>query len=207
MNPLELIRLHMELECITQDEIGDLIPIPCDNPDAVHRLYVAWHAGGYSRFFCHDLLPDLRSALAKLSDEVLFHERAHVQSIFVKFGAPCHDMHIGRSYIYPEMFEAVTFPDVTCLPENDLCVMMMDGTAVSACSSIRQNTRCAEAWVFTEEACRRQGFGKRVVQSWAQRVRQQGRIPFYSHRMDNPASQRLAESIGFEWYIDDVGYE
>lgn len=207
MNPLELIRLHMELECISLNQAGDLIPFPCDNPDDIHQLYIARHDGGYSRFFRHDLPPDLRAALAKLSDEMLFHECTHVQSIFAESGAPCHDMNVGRSYIYPEIFEAVTFPDVTCLPENDLCAILMDSVAVSACSSIRHNEYSAEAWVFTEEACRRQGFGKRVVQAWAQRVRQQGRIPFYSHRMDNPASQRLAESIDFEWYVDDVGYE
>ncbi|HLV36984.1 MAG TPA: GNAT family N-acetyltransferase [Spirillospora sp.] len=69
------------------------------------------------------------------------------------------------------------------------------------------NAHSAEAWVFTDEIHRRRGFAKRVVRAWAQRIREQGRIPFYSHRIDNPVSQHLAESLGFVWYIDDAGYE
>jgi RimJ/RimL family protein N-acetyltransferase len=116
-------------------------------------------------------------------------------------------MHVGKSYTYPEKYTRLRDREIEMLSENDLCRLRVDGEFASACSSSRRNQHAAEAYVYTDERFRRQGYGRRVVRAWAQRVRRSGRVPFYSHLIDNTASQRLALSLGFEWYIDDVGYE
>ena len=207
MNALEMLRLHMELECITVDAAGDLTRLPCPDPDDIHRLYIAQHADGYSRYFRDDVPDELRARLRELSVETLFTDHEQVKAIFADFGAPCSGMHVGKSYVYPEDFEPVTDTQIT-ESDRDLCRLLLDGEpAVAGCGSIRFNQHSAEAYVFTNENFRQRGYGKRVTRAWAQRVRQSGRIPFYSHLMNNIASQRLAESLGFVWYIDDVGYE
>jgi GNAT superfamily N-acetyltransferase len=201
------LRLHMALECITLDAAGDLVRLPCSNPDTIHRLYLARHAGGHEVFFRHDLPGDLRADLSTLPVDSLFHDHEWVKAIFAASGAPCPGMHVGRSYVYPDTFEPVDLPDVTYLPENDTCTLTINETLVSMCVSIRHNDRAAEAYVHTHEDYRQRGYGSRVVLAWAQRVRRSGRVPFYSHLIANHASQRLAEALGFVWYVDDVGYE
>ena len=207
MNALELLRLHMELECITVNAAGDMTALPCPDPDDIHRLYIARHAAGYSLYFRDDVPDALRTLLNQLPVETLFSDHTRIKAIFADFGAPCPGMHVGRSYVYPTQFTRIRDRAIELLPENDLCRLAINGNFASACSSSRRNPHAAEAYVYTDERYRRQGYGKRVVRAWAQRVRRSGRVPFYSHLIDNTASQRVAESLGFEWYIDDVGYE
>ncbi len=207
MNVFEMLRLHMELECIRVNAAGDLARFPCPDPDDIHRLYIVRHAAGYNRYFRDDVPVDLRARLQQMPVESLFSDHAHVQQVFADYGVPCLGMHVGKSYVFPEDFELVADAAIDLWPENDLCQIVIDNAVVAACSSVRRNQHAAEAYVFTDERYQRQGFGKRVTQAWAQRVRASGRVPFYSHVIDNLASQRLAESLEFEWYIDDVGYE
>ena len=207
MPSLELLRLHMALECISTDDSGDLIPVPCPNPDGIHRLYIAYTGHGYARFFRSDVPTDLRRALSELSTETLFHDHEMVKTRFASFGSPCPGIHVGKSYVYPDDFDPISLPDVILLPDDDRCAIEVDGELVSACSSSHANAQSAEAWVYTDEAHRQQGYGKRVVQAWAQRVRRSGRVPFYSHIATNIASQHLAESTGWHSYLEDVGYE
>ena len=207
MDSLELLRLHMALECIAINADGDLVLIPCPNPDDIHRLYIARHADGYDLFFRHDVPQGLRSALQQIPVDTLFHEHDQVKAVFERVGAACTGMHSGRSYVYPANIDLVIDSAVQLLPEDDLCRLVDNGEVVATCRSIRHDDSAAEAYVFTAEGYRQQGYGRRVVQAWAQRVRENGRVPFYSHVVDNMPSQRLAESLGFVWYIDDVGYE
>ena len=66
MDALELIRRHLELECIGFNPEGSLVWLPCPNPDTVPRLYVARHVGGYALYFRHDLPRGVRRELAAL---------------------------------------------------------------------------------------------------------------------------------------------
>ena len=107
MKALEMLRMHMELECITVNAAGDLARLPCPDPDDIHRLYIARHADGYSRFFRDDVLDELRVRLNQLSVETLFTDHEQVKAIFAQFVAPCNGMHVGKSYVYPEVFEPI----------------------------------------------------------------------------------------------------
>jgi RimJ/RimL family protein N-acetyltransferase len=206
MNPQMLIRLHMELECIAVNNDGDLIPIPCENPDHISRLYIARHSDGYSLFFRYDVPESTRAQLRQFSVETLFHDNETVKAILAR-EAPCEDIFAGKSYSYPRP-EAVPHPDpeMIYLPDGNLCGIVVNGELVSMCSSSRENAKAGEAWVRTEHDFRGKGYAKRVTLAWALRLWEQGKIPFYSHRIDNLASEVVAKAVGFEWYIDDVGY-
>jgi GNAT superfamily N-acetyltransferase len=203
----DLIRIHLALECITVNEAGDLTRLsPCDNPDDIARLYVARHGDGYTVFFRHDVPAETRARLLTLSPQQLHTCHDEVRSI-LSADAPCPEdaLFVGKSYVYPEIDSPTTFPDVLYHDFNE-CVIEIEGKVVSACSSSREDAVCGEAWVRTEPEYQRRGFARRVTLAWAHRLRAQGKIPFYSHKITNLASQRVAEALGFRWYIDDIAY-
>jgi RimJ/RimL family protein N-acetyltransferase len=206
-NALEWLRLHMALECIEVDAQGDLIRLPCEDPDDIHRLYIARHGDRYHVYFRHDVPEEVRTALRSLSDEELFLEHDRVKSIFTQYSAPVEGMHIGRSYVHPTLPVVPDQPEITYFADQDRCALLHDEVMVAQCMSIRADAQSAEAYVETHPDFRRQGYGKIVTTAWAHRVVTSGRLPFYSHRITNTASQKLAESLGFVWFIDDVGYE
>ena len=71
-----------------------------------------------------------------------------------------------------------------------------DDNIVSACVSTRENEKCGEAWVYTDPAYRNQGFAQKAVNAWAGSLMDMGKIPFYSHKLENTASANLARKQG-----------
>ncbi len=88
MDALELIRRHLELECIGFNPEGSLVPLPCPNPDTVPRLYVARHAGGYAVYFRHDLPREVRRELTALPPERLFDDERLVARLVRRLYRP-----------------------------------------------------------------------------------------------------------------------
>ena len=70
-----------------------------------------------------------------------------------------------------------------------------DGKILTACVSSRENEKVAESWVFTAPEHRGQGLALQVVTAWASRVLREGKIPFYSHVVENVASSKVAEKL------------
>jgi predicted GNAT family acetyltransferase len=70
-----------------------------------------------------------------------------------------------------------------------------DGMLVSACVSSRQNSKSAEAWVFTHPGYRRKGFAQQVVTAWAGSLLKEGLVPFYSYEVENTNSALLAKRL------------
>jgi hypothetical protein len=71
-----------------------------------------------------------------------------------------------------------------------------DGKIVSACVSTREDTGCGEAWVCTDPQYRHRGLARQVVSAWAREMLAAGKVPFYSHKIDNTASAGLAGRLG-----------
>lgn len=63
MNPLDLIHVQMELECIGTDASNVLFRIPGDDPDDIARFYAAHHAAGYVAFVRYDVEPRIAESL------------------------------------------------------------------------------------------------------------------------------------------------
>jgi predicted GNAT family acetyltransferase len=79
-----------------------------------------------------------------------------------------------------------------------------DGRILSACVSVREDHNCAEAWVYTDPAYRRQGLAKKVVITWAHRLKSIGKVPFYSHKIENAVSASLARALQLQPIFEEI---
>jgi GNAT superfamily N-acetyltransferase len=204
MNISTLIELQLELECIRVNQRGYLEQFPCSSPDKLAWLYVMFDGEAYHRYLHHALPPDSRQLLKMMTGYNLFADHDRVQALLLEY-VTIDGLFSGKTYIFPEAITPSPDPDIVYRQEGHLCGVMIDNVIVSSCSSVRENDHAAEAWVQTDEAHRRKGYGKRVVRAWAQRIRALNKIPFYSHALDNHASQHLA--AGMQWIFDVVAYE
>ena len=222
MNALDYTCLQLELECIGIDALGQLYRIPCANPDTLHRVYVVRCTEETHHFFRQNLPLPLRTKLQHLPFEDYQEHPERVKSILEE-DAPCEEYFVGKSYIFSVSLPSSIFPDVVHLsslnpemvkqynPHLDLTQkeaygIVVDGKIVSCCESIRENERSSEAWVVTREAYRRRGYARQVAAAWGSALLQQGKVPFYSHVIENLASQALAESLGLVQFNIGAGY-
>ena len=222
MNALSLIHLHLALECKGIDAEHQLYRIPCANPDTVHRVYAVRCEAGELLFFRRDTPQIIRERLASLPFEDFFARPDAVQQVMAAH-SPCMEMHIGRSYIFPDALDAGQYPDAVRLSRVDPMLVhqydpsldlhqkevfgiIADGRVVSTCESARENDTAGEAWVRTLEPYRRKGYARQVTYAWGHFLQQQGKTPFYSHVRDNHASRALAVRLGLAQYIEDAGY-
>ena len=103
MDISDLITLHLRLECKEINARGDLVPIPCPNPDPVPRFYIAQHTddAAFSRFARHDVAEELREMLMALPPEEALHEHDRVKRILEPYGAG-EELYYGKSYVCPK---------------------------------------------------------------------------------------------------------
>jgi GNAT superfamily N-acetyltransferase len=121
-----------------------------------------------------------------------------------------------KTYVFPSI--PVNHSDVHCLLNDDTRVkafgfdgfaervyaIELEGKVVSACVSARENGRCGEAWVYTAPDHRHQGLAQKVVSTWAGSLKRAGKIPFYSHKIDNLASANLAGKLGLQSVFEEI---
>lgn len=93
------------------------------------------------------------------------------------------------------------------VPGKPVFAIIVEGRRISSCTSSLENEIGAEAWVTTAPAFQRKGYGRQVAAAWAHDLQQQGKIPFYSHRWDNLASESLARSLKLIQFMEDVAYK
>jgi predicted GNAT family acetyltransferase len=58
--------------------------------------------------------------------------------------------------------------------------------------------------VVPDEEYRHQGFAQRVVSAWAMRLISVGKVPFYSHKIQNIASTNLAKRLGLQPVFEEI---
>lgn len=121
-----------------------------------------------------------------------------------------------RTYLFPAISDSDK--DVHSLSRQDgrvktfgfdqfseqVYVIEQQGSIASACVSARENERCGEAWVFTAPEFRHQGYAQKVVRAWAGSLMEAGKVPFYSHRIDNLASANLAGKLGLHPVFEEI---
>jgi GNAT superfamily N-acetyltransferase len=88
--------------------------------------------------------------------------------------------------------------------EYPMVVSVVDGAAVSVCSTVRRTPAAVQAGVETAPEFRGRGFGSVAVAAWADAVRQSGVIPLYSTSWQNVASQSLARKLGLTQFGADL---
>jgi len=74
---------------------------------------------------------------------------------------------------------------------------IVDYHAVSVCNSARQSDLGAECYIATTEAHRNLGYAKNVTKHWAKAIYNSGKLPFLNTTVDNNATIKLANTLGF----------
>src|SRR5688500_258274 len=121
-----------------------------------------------------------------------------------------------KTYLFPP--QTATNSEVICLSNPDPKVQAFgfdgfaehvytierDGRVISACVSVREDQNCGDAWVYTDPEYRRQGLAKKVVSTWAHSLMSVGKVPFYSHKIENNASASLAEALQLQSVFEEI---
>jgi RimJ/RimL family protein N-acetyltransferase len=224
MNAQALFDLQLELECKRIEGRDTIVRVPCGHPDEISRCLITYIDGAYGVYYRYDLPATTRARLAAVPAERLFVDRERVGEILAA-DAPCKSIWVGKTYRFPEILvpelrtHAVRLNDRrhadvlaryeggTVIGERVVYGVIADGQVVAACEASRENDQAAEAWVRTVPAYRRRGYAREVTAAWAYAIQQQGKIPFYSHAVDNDASAAVARSLGLICFLSAVGYE
>lgn len=189
-----------------------------DNP--APRFFLARSLAGNIWRIRYDLPDDLGAELERLaaSEPVVsdLGERPYHFAKYIKLleaHMPISGTYAGPAYYLPK-FESPTRA-VLVTPENrglaqahfgwiftnlealsPVAVVVEDGAAVTACSSVRLTPQAAEAGLYTQETYRGRGYAADAVRTWAEAIRATGRLPLYSTEWKNMASRAVAAKLG-----------
>jgi RimJ/RimL family protein N-acetyltransferase len=121
-----------------------------------------------------------------------------------------------KTYVFPS--QPVQDEEVTRLSRQDSRVTALgfggfsenvfaverDSALVSACVSTRENAECGEAWVYTAPEFRHRGLAQKAVNAWARSLMAAGKVPFYSHKIENEASANLARKLALQPVFEEI---
>jgi hypothetical protein len=217
MKPLEYLLLQLELEGIKRVS-SDLIS-RTQNVDDFPFVLVARTFDG-ENLVCFDELisGEIRQKLSK-DDLQAFKTESAVEA-FKESGIHTKAS-LFKTYIFPDGFRLANMEAVKCFSQDDpkirnfgfhgladkVFAIESDGVIVSACVSSRQNSSCAEAWVFTHPENRRKGFAQQTVTAWAANMLRENLIPFYSHNAENANSALLAKRLNLIEVFEELVIE
>lgn len=215
MEPIKCLHLQLQLE--GKESFGGLIRQVEVVPDEdVPLLLIAQlFTGELIVYFDEAMSLRLQKELAAGLNNIEF---LNIDPVFHILENHCIPYEVGhyKTYVFPSL--PVEDASVSCFSNDDPRVEAFgfDGFAkqvygveradklVSACVSTRENERCGEAWVFTASEYRRQGLAQKVVCAWARSLISAGKVPFYSHKIDNVASANLARSLKLQPVFEEI---
>jgi RimJ/RimL family protein N-acetyltransferase len=209
MNPHSALHMQMQLEGLTVGADGLLTLLPGAVEDCPLALIAQLMTGETVLYMGHDLPQTMRAAVEEWHKAAASAERSTLLNILVPQGLAVTQGH-SKTYYVPAAALPARTPAVACYARDDARIeafgfssfadrvyaVSVDGQVVSACVSVRENDHCAEAWVATTPAYQQRGHARLVVCAWARAIVEQGKVPFYSHRIGNTASAALAQRIG-----------
>ncbi len=164
-------------------------------------------------YYAEAIPPDLQRKLAAV--EIEFPEIGRLLDVLKSHPIQFELGHY-KTYVFPS--KPVMEVDVLCLPKQDARVKAFgfdglaaqiyaierNGVLASACVSTRENEMCGEAWVYTAPEYRKQGLAQKAVNAWAAGLLNAGKIPFYSHKIENSASANLAKKLGLLPVFEEI---
>jgi len=216
MNPLTYLLLQMGLEgkgLVGEHTIRQVKVVPDEELPLVLLAQLADQklVAYYSELLSSDLQAQISSRVSSIEfpaiDPILDVLKSHnIRS----------DIGHYKTYLFPP--QTATNPEVTCLSKHDpkiqtfgfdgfaeqVYAIERDSLIVSACVSVREDKNCGEAWVYTDPAYRRQGLAKKVASAWAHSLISMGKVPFYSHKIDNAASASLARALRLQPVFEEI---
>jgi len=220
-----LLLIQLALARIGLDAEERLIRLPGPHPDGIPRLYSGHLDEGAVIYYRHDLPRPIRDQLAALPPQQAREDHAAVCAILGQH-APCEGIWDGASYVVSRPIADAEHPNVQRLdPHNaveralllrfdpdvvaygwPVYAVVVAGRVGAACVSSREDASAGEAWVQTLPELQGRGYARQATAAWAHALQRAGKIAFYSHSADNPASAGVAHSLGLHLYLRDVGY-
>lgn len=217
MKPLEYLHLQLRLEgkdVINGNRLRQVEFVP---DEEMPLMVIAQLADGQIvTYFDESLPPELRVGLKRRCEKIVF-PNVDLLLDFLNHQNIRVDAGHYKTYVFSTPMADVV-ADVKCLSQRDPRVQAFgfgdfavqvyaierDEKIVSACVSARENQFGGEAWVYTDENYRRQGFAGHVVTVWAKEMARVGKIPFYSHKIHNTASAHLAMHLGLQSVFEEI---
>jgi hypothetical protein len=214
MNPIQYLYLQMRLEgkeVVDEHFIRQVEVVPDEELPLI--LLAQLSSGTLLTYVDEALAPDLQKELAHHQPE--FTDIGPLLDILQRNNRQFEVGHY-KTYIFPSI--RTKDADIRCFSKGHPKVKAFgfDGFAeavyavecndriVSACVSTRENERCGEAWVYTDPAHRHQGWAQKVVNGWAGSLMATGKVPFYSHKIDNLPSANLARKLGVQPVFEEI---
>ena len=218
MNPLDYLRLQLRLE--GKEIVGDNLLRQVEVvPDEEMPLFLIAQLADENlvAYFDEESPTELREALqaqvSNFSCPYIDTLSSFLQSRNISFEVGQY-----RTYIFPEQYatfkeEAVYrfskhHPKVQDFGFDGFAeavyAIERDNKIVSACVSTRENDFCGEAWVYTDPEYRNQGLAQKVVGAWAMSLISAGKVPFYSHKIQNTASANLAKRLSLRPVFEEI---
>lgn len=206
MNPIDYLHLQLRLEgkiVIGGNLLRQVEEVPGEE---MPLLLIAQFADGKNVAYVDEALdPDLQDELVRRAQCLQFPQIGPLLEFLTIENIPSEAGHY-KTYLIPA---PLSDEEVICLSREDpqvrafgfggfaeeVFVIERDGNLASACVSARENASCGEAWVFTDPGYRRQGLAQKAVSGWAKKLISTGKVPFYSHKMENNASASLARRL------------
>lgn len=216
MDPLHYLHLQLRLECkevINERFIREVEVIP---EEELPLILIAQFADEKQVVYYDEAIArDFQKRLAAATMANIFPNIRPLLEVLEKQNTSFSIGHY-KTYIFPSV--PVKDSDVNCVSKHDervkafgfdgfaeqVHVVERDGKVVSACVSARENDACGEAWVFTSPEYRSHGFAQRVVNAWAGRLMNAGKVPFYSHKIENVASTNLARALKLHPVFEEI---
>jgi hypothetical protein len=218
MNPLEYLRLQLRLEgkeiihgqVLRQVEFvpDEGMPLMVIAQLADSNLVAYFDEGRQIEF-----REDLRKQVSEVSFPKVDQLCAFLQTRYITFEVGHY-----KTHSFPERYGSFVDTSVRRFSKQDPKVQAFgfdgfaeqvygierDGKIVSACVSTRENDFCGEAWVYTDQEYRHQGLAPKVVGAWATGLLSAGKVPFYSHKIQNDASANLAKRLGLQPVFEEI---
>jgi hypothetical protein len=216
MQPFIYLHLQLRLEGTEVIHGSFLREVEAVPGEEVPLMLLAQIAGGtLVAYYDEALERDLHETLASSLGTIEFPDIDPLLDILKKWNVQFGVGHY-KTYVFPS--QPVIDGDVLCLSKEDqrvkafgfdgfaeqVYVIEKEGKAVSACVSARENEICGEAWVYTAPEYRQQRLAQRVVSAWAGSLMRAGKVPFYSHKIENAASASLAGRLKLQPVFEEI---
>ena len=210
------MQLRLEGKCpIGIDRLRQIEIVPDED---MPLMLIAQLADKQITAYYDEALPsELHSELAKQIQGVIFPKIEPLLDILKTQNISFEIGHY-KTYIFPSHFAGLSNGTVVRLHKQDRNVQAFgfdsfaeqvyaiecESRIVSACVSTRENESCGEAWVYTSPEFRNQGKAQKVVGVWAKSLITAGKVPFYSHKIQNIPSANLANRLGLRPVFEEI---
>jgi len=218
MNQLEYLHLQLRLEgkeVINGNLLRQVEIVPDEDMPV---MAIASLASDKLVFYYDEALPpEMRTELNRQIQVLQF---PNIDPVIEVLESQTMRVEIGhyKTYLFPERYKELNFAEVVPYSGTDPKIQSFNfgdftamvhaiertGKIVSACVSAKENDLCGEAWVYTDPEHRHQGLARKVVSVWAASLFAVGKIPLYSHKIQNIASANLAKQLELEPLFEEI---